>query len=253
MPSEPHSPLAQPRPAASLKILGHFDLRIDRHSVYLPPAAQRLLVYLALHAHGVPRERAAELLWPDLPHARAGASLRSALWRICRRGDQRLVDLDAARLAVCEHVDVDLHAATRYAAALANGPADEAPDAEVPALLCEDLLPGWYDDWLTDTREHFHQTRLHALEATSRHHRRHGRMWAAMTYAMTAVEAEPLRESAHREITATHLAEGNTAEALRHFESYRRRLRSELGLCPSTDYRRLLAPYLSRPTEARRQ
>jgi hypothetical protein len=26
-----------------------------------------------------------------------------------------------------------------------------------------------------------------------------------------AVEAEPLRESAHREITAVHLAEGNTA------------------------------------------
>jgi DNA-binding SARP family transcriptional activator len=68
---------------------------------------------------------------------------------------------------------------------------------------------------------------------------------------MTAVEAEPLRESAHREVTAVHLAEGNTAEALRHFESYRERLRNELGLSPSTGFRRMLAPYLGRPMDAR--
>ncbi|MFF8594809.1 BTAD domain-containing putative transcriptional regulator [Streptomyces sp. NPDC015220] len=237
----------------SLRVLGGFELRIDWHAVYLPPAAQRLLVCLALHAHGVPREHAAELLWPDLPLARAGASLRSTLWRISRRSDRRLVDLRAARLAISDQVDVDLHAATGYAAALANGCARDAPSTEVPALLREEFLPSWYDDWLTDTREHFHQTRLYALEAVSRHHRRHGRMWAAMMYAMAAVEAEPLRESAHREITATHLAEGNAAEALRHFECYRRRLRSELGLCPSTDYRRLLAPYLGRVSGIRQR
>ncbi|WP_317440696.1 BTAD domain-containing putative transcriptional regulator [Streptomyces collinus] len=33
-------------------------------------------------------------------------------------------------------------------------------------------------------------------------------------------------------------------EALRHFANYRHQLRSELGLPPSTEYRRLLAPYL---------
>ncbi|MET7683360.1 BTAD domain-containing putative transcriptional regulator [Streptomyces sp. NPDC005423] len=57
-------------------------------------------------------------------------------------------------------------------------------------------------------------------------------------------------ESAHREVTAVHLAEGNTAEALRHFESYRGRLRNELGRSPSTGYRRMLAPYLGRPLDA---
>jgi len=53
--------------------------------------------------------------------------------------------------------------------------------------------------------------------------------------------AEPLRESAHREIAAIHLAEGDTAQALRHFSAYRRRLHRELGLSPSPGFRRLLA------------
>ncbi|MFK4123071.1 BTAD domain-containing putative transcriptional regulator [Streptomyces longwoodensis] len=79
-----------------------------------------------------------------------------------------------------------------------------------------------------DAREHFHQTRLHALEAISRRYRRAGRMCEALVYAMTAVEAEPLRESAHREVTAVHLGEGNVA--------------------PSP--RRLLAPCLGRPADA---
>ncbi|WP_051818551.1 bacterial transcriptional activator domain-containing protein [Streptomyces sp. NRRL F-3307] len=89
------------------------------------------------------------------------------------------------------------------------------------------------------------------MEAIGRHHRHHGRLCMALTYAMTAAEAEPLRESAHRDITAVHLAEGNATEALRHFASYRHRPRRELGLAPSTEYRRLLAPYLSHPSDTR--
>ncbi|MDO0924304.1 BTAD domain-containing putative transcriptional regulator [Streptomyces sp. TG1A-8] len=244
------TPRADQAPAALLRLLGDFRLEVNRRNVYLPPSAQRLLACLALHAGGVARERASQLLWPDLPHARAGASLRSTLWRISRRSDQQgLVDLGAARLSVSGRVDVDLHTASRYAAELANGPTRDAPGVEIPPVLRQDLLPSWCEDWLTDAREHFHQTRLYALEAVSRHHRRQGHMCTALRYAMTAVEAEPMRESAHREVTAVHLAEGNTAEALRHFENYRRRLRGELGLPPSTGYRRLLAPYLGRPLD----
>ncbi|MFJ4626832.1 BTAD domain-containing putative transcriptional regulator [Streptomyces sp. NPDC088847] len=238
-------------PPTVLTLLGRFTLHVSLQDIYVPPTAQRLLTYLALHTQGVPREDAACLLWPDLPRVRAAASLRSVLWRISRRSDQQaLVDLRPTRLSISSHVQVDLHTATRYAASLANDPQDDVPGTDIPGLLCEDLLPAWCDDWLTDAREHFHQTRLYALEAVSRHHRRQGRMCTALMYAMTAVAAEPLRESAHREVTAVHLAEGNTAEALRHFELYRGRLRNELGLSPSTGFRRMLAPYLGRPLDA---
>lgn len=171
---------------------------------------------------------------------------------ISRRGDEeRLVDLDASRLSVAERVHVDPHTAARNAVALASDSADAPPDPEIPSLLREELLPGRPEEWLLDAREHFRQTRLHALEAVSRRHRHQGRMCTALMYAMAAVEAEPLRESAHREITAVHLAEGNTTEALRHFEAYRRRLRGELGLPPSSGYRKLLSPCLGRPLDVR--
>lgn len=243
---------AVPDSGTLLELLGGFRLEIGRRSVYLPPSAQRVLAYLALHKEGVPRQQTAELLWPDLPRARAAASLRSALWRISRRSDQHpVVDLAAPRLSLCGQVDVDLPDASRYAAALAHGSRSDPPGEVIPPMLCEDLLPHWCDDWVTDAREHFHQLRLHALESISRHHRHHGRLCMALMYAMTAAEAEPLRESAHREITAVHLAEGNATEALRHFTSYRHRLRRELGLAPSTEYRRLLAPYFSHPPDWR--
>ncbi|MEW2290339.1 BTAD domain-containing putative transcriptional regulator [Streptomyces sp. NPDC047841] len=58
-------------------------------------------------------------------------------------------------------------------------------------------------------------------------------------------------EEAARGHVRGEVAEGDATEALRHFVSYRRRLRRELGLVPSTEYRRLLSPYLSHPSGTR--
>ncbi|WEH41195.1 BTAD domain-containing putative transcriptional regulator [Streptomyces sp. AM 2-1-1] len=233
-----------------LGLLGHFHLFARTDHVFLPPTAQRLMALLALHQDGVARTRAAGLLWPDLTDRHAAASLRSTLWRLSRRSGQRLVETGAGDSLLHLHgaVRVDLHGAAAQAHRLATRPPAEPPDT-VPAELREDLLPGWSDERLVLAREHFHQTRLHALESLSRHLVRAGANTAAMECAMTALRAEPLRESAHRAVTETHLAEGNVAEALRHYDLYRHRLRTELGLAPSSSYRALLAPFLARPLD----
>jgi DNA-binding SARP family transcriptional activator len=77
-----------------------------------------------------------------------------------------------------------------------------------------ELLPGWYDDWVLLERERTRQRLLHALEALSREHRAAGRCAEAVEAALVAVNAEPLRESAHRELLESHLAEGNWVEAM---------------------------------------
>jgi DNA-binding SARP family transcriptional activator len=46
-----------------------------------------------------------------------------------------------------------------------------------------------------------------------------------------------------------HLAEGNAAEALRQYQTYRSLLADELGLGPSPALRRLVAPLLGRPVD----
>jgi DNA-binding SARP family transcriptional activator len=46
-----------------------------------------------------------------------------------------------------------------------------------------------------------------------------------------------------------HLAEGNPAEALRQYESYRRLVRDELGLAPTGEIRALVVRLLGRPAD----
>lgn len=89
--------------------------------------------------------------------------------------------------------------------------------------LVADLLPSWSDDWVAVHRECFRQLRLSALESLCAHRRDHGRLREALTAGLTAVAADPLRESAYRELVAVHLADGNVAEALRQYHFYRQR------------------------------
>ena len=96
-----------------------------------------------------------------------------------------------------------------------------------------DLLPDWYDDWLTVERERFRQLRLHALESLAGDLADSGRFAAATDAALAAIASEPLRESAHRTLIKLHLAEGNAAEAVRQYRFYSGLLRGELGLDPS--------------------
>jgi DNA-binding SARP family transcriptional activator len=104
----------------------------------------------------------------------------------------------------------------------------------------DDLLPGWYEDWVLVERERHRQLRLHALEAICHHLTDLGRYALALEAGMAAVACEPLRESAQREVIRLHVAEGNTVEALRQYRSYARLLADELGARPSPSMDRLL-------------
>jgi DNA-binding SARP family transcriptional activator len=106
---------------------------------------------------------------------------------------------------------------------------------EPPAALLArgEILPDWYDDWLVIERERFRQLRVHALERLCDRLTAAGRFAEAVDAGLAAVESEPLRESAHRALIRTHLAEGNACEALRQYRAFRELLRRELGLRPS--------------------
>jgi DNA-binding SARP family transcriptional activator len=70
-----------------------------------------------------------------------------------------------------------------------------------------------------------------------------------MAAGLAAVSCDPLRESAHRRLALIHISEGNFAEALRQYHTYRQLARSELGLPPSPQFRKLISPLLSRPAD----
>jgi DNA-binding SARP family transcriptional activator len=172
------------------------------------------------------------VLWTDAPEDRALANLRSALWRLQAAGCEP-VEATPRELRVAPGVRVDFRDAATFAHALLAGSTDpDDLDADWRALGGE-LLPDWYDEWVLLERERYRQLGLHALETLSERLAAARRFGPALQAALAAVAGEPLRESAHRVLIKTHIAEGNTSEAIRQYRFYRTLLRDKLGLDPS--------------------
>jgi DNA-binding SARP family transcriptional activator len=229
--------------ARQLSLLGGFELRWAGRAVPVARSGQRLLALLALHARPLERLWVAGTLWLDQPEERAGASLRSALWRLPRPGGAAMVDASPTHLRLADDVDVDLTELAATAGRL-EAPGPDGDPHPAPALLASDLLPDWYEDWVVLERERFRQLRLHALEALCQRLTGAGRYGQAVQAGLAAVAGEPLRESAHRTLIQAHLAEGNPGEALRQYRLYTRLLADELAIEPSAAIRAMVAPLL---------
>jgi DNA-binding SARP family transcriptional activator len=230
---------AETRGATSLSLLNALELRCDGEVVGLPISAQRLLAFLALHERPLLRPYVAGTLWIDADDDRAGASLRSSLWRLNRSG-HHLVEATSMQLGLAAEVEVDLHSSSALAERLIDGEATRNDLDSAEARLEGEVLPDWYDDWLLFERERFRQLSLHALEALADRLVADGCLGAALTAALAAVRGEPLRESAHRALIRVHLAEGNRSEAIRQGDLCRRLLQERLGVDASPQLDRLL-------------
>lgn len=234
-----------------LRVLGRFELLCDGIRVPVPMSAQRVAAFVGLHERPLERAYVAGSLWLDSPEERAHANLRSALWRLGRYGCE-LVDTRDQLLRIRAEVSVDVReveASIRAALTGVGGHLD-------PALLADDLLPNWYDDWVLLERERFRQLRLHALEVLCERLTEAGRLAEALDAGLAAVAGEPLRESAQRALMRVHLAEGNAVEVLRQYGLFRRMLREQLGVEPSAQIQELVQPVAAafagvRPARAR--
>lgn len=208
--------------------------------VPVPEGSQRLLVLIALRGGRVDRRSAAGSLWPDGTEDRAAGNLRTAMWRL-RGAGLDLLSNEGGVVTLRGQVDVDVHALAAWADRLVRGTFnDDDLILEGRTLDPEELLPGWYDDWVIFERERLRQRVLHGLEALSQLLRERGRLGEAVEAALCAVHLEPLRESAQRMLLMAHLSEGNQIEARRAFNVYCRLLRSELGLKASPKLAELL-------------
>ena len=230
--------------ARRLSLLGGFELRCTGRDVAVARSGQRLLALLALQARPLERCWVAGTLWLDATEERAGASLRSALWRLPQPGGTAVVEATTTHLRLARDLAVDVQELTGLAQGLELPTARAGDDHLDPSVLASDLLPDWYEDWVVLERERYRQLRLHALEALSARLTEAGRFGAAVQAGLAAVAGEPLRESAHRTLIQAHLAEGNPGEAVRQYHLYRRLLATELAIDPSPAIRGMVQPLL---------
>jgi TolB-like protein/Tfp pilus assembly protein PilF len=229
---------------AELKLLGVFELRLsDGEAVELPGQKDRALLAILALAQGAPqsRDKLAGLLWSDRGDAQARDSLKHALTRVRQSlgetladaliADRQTIRLDPARVAVDA---VQLEQLVRSA----------IPESleQACALAAGDLLDGinirdaGFEEWLQNERQRLRRLQEDALtsllapslpiETRERAARR-------------LIALDPLREAATRALMQVHLERGETAQAMKLFETLKGRLHAELGVKPEPETMRL--------------
>ncbi len=203
----------------------------------IPHGEQRLLAFLALSGP-VARTCAAGSLWPEVTDARAHASLRTAIWRLQGAAPNTVVTRGSI-VQINQSVAVDSTELATLAERLLWR--ETVALTSRPALVTAgELLPAWDEEWVVVERERLRQLRLQALEVSVRMLLRTNQVDEALDLALTAVRADPLRESARAALIRVYLAEGNVAEARHQFSTYRALLLRELGVAPTSDLNRIL-------------
>jgi DNA-binding SARP family transcriptional activator len=219
----------------------------------LPEGSKRLLVFVALQGGQVDRRAVAGTLWSVGDDARAAGNLRSALWRLRGAGIDILESTPSwLRLRADTVVDLDVRSA--WATRLTEGRAREddlREDAWRSVTL--DLLPCWDEDWVVFERERLRQRVLHGLEALSRLLVRSGRSAQAVEVAAATVQADPLRESAHRVLIEAHLARGDVDLARDQYDLFCTLLARRLRVGPTAALSALVAGRPQLPAPRREQ
>ncbi len=224
-----------------LRIIGCFALRVDGVRVEISGVPARVLGFLALQRRPVGRPHLATVLWPDVAPERALGNLRSALWRLppCAR---TAVEEDAGSLSLAPHVRCDV---APVLLGTARGRPETTAGLDLRDVLawawCDELLAGWYDDWVLDARDALQERRAALFEDLAAGSRATGRRRDAVMYATLAVGSQPLRESAQRELLRAHLDLGHVPEAMRLYRELERLLLNELGVRPSAETVSLMA------------
>lgn len=238
-------PPGRPAPSRSVEmhVLGGFRLVVDGELVHVGSTGQRLLAAVICRGKHATRTQIAHLLWPDTTSERAHANLRTALYRLFRHAPDA-IHATATHLQLAVGTRIDLEETTRLTHQILEVGSETDPELLGSALranLYDDLLPDWDDEWLADHQFRYRQLRLTALERLSFVLAASGQHGAAVQTALSAVQSDLLRDSAHEALIRAYLAQGNRHEALNHYLIYRRILRDELGLEPPASIGRLVA------------
>jgi len=237
------------------------DVRVGETVVGGPPRVVLAALVLERPA-GLPRERLADIVWPDGPPKTWASALRTYVSRVRSvlasavpgAGEIVVAGEPGYQLALPSsvEVEVDVEAAERdlgvARSALAAGDSAEAQAAATAAVdrLRPPFLPGHPGEWADELREGLDDLLVGAYEVASQAALAAGDPDRALAAADAAVARSPLRESAHRARLAALAAAGNRAEALRAYQRLRRALADELGVDPSPEteaaYVALLGP-----------
>lgn len=200
-----------------------------------------LLGLLAMAPRGeVTRDRLAALLWSDRGEQQARSSLRQALAALHK--DFAELDADPLvtngdRVAIDPNcITIDVTEFLSYSAS--SDPVDLRRAAELyvgPFLDGLNVTDSAFEEWLREARTDLAARAVKVLGALA------GTLDGAerVIFAERLVALDPLREASHLALMQAHIAQGQTALAIKQFETCKLILKRELGVEPGEDLQKL--------------
>ncbi len=250
---------------ATLKIDLFGSIRVFHADVEvkITKTVKALLAYLLLHRHRLHhREVLADLFWGDFPEERARNCLNTALWRLrcalepgnIKKGTY-LITSSGGEIGFNNESDhfLDLAAFEEQVPRVLKKPvrnmdAEDAHQLEnTLKLYTGELLEGFYDDWALVERERLRSLFIHSLEHIMHYHRHHKNYEHAISYGQRILHQDPLREEIHRDVIRMLIGNGQRIQAMRHYETCCRILKTELGIEPMEETQALYSKIVTSP------
>jgi DNA-binding SARP family transcriptional activator len=206
-----------------VQLLSSFSISVDGMLVDLPAASQRLVAYLGIARHARERADIIDALWPHCSPTRGTSNLRSARWHLAKLSPM-VRSVGRSRFTLDDDVTVDLHEVETYGWTLrdeANGNMSPPP---IAITQQEELLPGWYDDWVITERERIKQLNMRFAQVLVERFVREVLLAEALDLALRLVDADPLCDGNQRSLLLALCAEGSNALAHNRLEYYRSQL-----------------------------
>lgn len=246
-----------------IEMLGGLRVRQEERLItrFRTQKAGALLAYLAHHSrHTHPREVLIELLWPDLEPSAGRDNLSTILSSLRHQLEPPSVPAGAVFVADRLSVGVNTAAVTtdvedfeaRICCAEQAGSETERAQFLTDAIevYAGTLLPGYYEEWVEPERRRLADAYLHAVRRLVRNLVKLGEFSRALDYARKAVQSDPLREEAHRDLMRLYVANGQPSAALQQYRELERTLQEALGETPSAATREMARQIQSKVPEA---
>lgn len=230
------------------RVLGITGLRREDgtfdHSFLTGPKRLALLTYLILAKprsfHR--RDKLLAFFWPETGEKSARNSLSNMLYHIRRSlGDEILINRGIEEISInFDKVWCDVQA---FEQALDNGEPMDALNH-----YHDDLLQGFhvtdisnaFESWLGGERERLRSKAAEAAWQLAREAEEIGNLSAAQSWAKKAVAYTDLSEEAHIRLVKLLERSGMRTEALKSYEEFARKLKSEWEMEPSANFRQLV-------------
>jgi WD40 repeat protein/DNA-binding SARP family transcriptional activator len=225
-----------------IRLLGQFDVRVDGKRVTIPTrAAQSLLAYLVLTAGtSQRRERLAGMLWPEVSDESARKNLRQELWRIRKAiSTQQSAESD---YLIADEFTIKFNREAEYWLDVAQM---ERADLDLQSLIAGlslyqgELLPGFYEEWVTLERERIQAVFDARMEQLLQQLIAAERWIAVQEWGERWLALSGVREPAYRALMLASGVHGDMAKVSSLYQRCTNELQQNLGVEPSPETRAL--------------